>query len=92
MIDTQVSGDLPAKDQEDRESEQNRVGARRASHHEAEVHHRAEEGRDANQGADDQTDTNQNFTDCDQLGEPGVPLMVQHVGQELAIPAVGDSR
>ena len=74
-IEAPEPGDLPRQHQEDGEPEEDGVGRGRPGQHEAEVHHRAEEGGDADQGANQQAETDEHLAKGDQLGEPGVPAV-----------------
>src|SRR5690349_17863496 len=78
-VQADPTSNLPTEDQEDSETEQYRVRARGARQLEVEVHQRSEEGRDAHEGSDDQSDSDKKLTNRDHLGEPGVPLVVEHV-------------
>src|SRR5215207_4162943 len=89
-IEAPEPGNFPGQHQEDGESEENGVAGGGPGQHEAEVHDRAEEGGDANKSADQQSQSDEHLTPGDQLSEPGVPAVVEHVLQELAEPVVGN--
>jgi hypothetical protein len=91
-VDAVVAGDLPAKDEADREGEQHRVDRGRAREQERHVHEGPEEGRQAGQAADDQADPDRQFAKRDQRSEPGVRMVVEKGLQEGAEPLEGDRR
>src|SRR5690349_18361240 len=91
-VQADPTSNLPTEDQEDSETEQYRVGARGACQLEVEVHQRPEEGRDADECPDDQSDSDKELTNRNDFGEPGVPLVVEHVLEEVLKPRVRAGR
>ena len=92
VVEADITGDLPGQHQQNRQDKEQSIGAGRTSHNEVPVEQCAKEGADAHKGTHNQSDTDQNFTEDNQLGKPGVALGLQQKSDKIPIPIKGDGR
>src|SRR5215216_4039160 len=90
VIHAEVAGNLPGKDEQYCQTEEDTVDAGRTSHDEVPVHEAAEESGKAYEDTSDQQDTEHHFADGNYFGEPGICLRIEHGLDEFPIPGKSD--
>src|SRR6266498_6167758 len=88
-VEADVAGVFPGQDQQHTQDGQHRVGAGGAGQHERQVHQQATGGSQADEGAQDQAQTDRQLTKHDDVAEPAGAVGVDQELQEVAVPVEG---